>query len=152
MTIDYGNDESSFAPDGTLSMGFDRPQITGVRVVLESCVRTIMTPIGTNSDGSPRGLFYDTTIGVITTVQALFNATPTDADLRRTETDWSTACVTQVKWVTAARWRIVRDTVTGKLMSVIGTIDVQGSGTQIITGTLDGTAADALAFLFTNAG
>ena len=135
----FGSDESTFDANGLPSMGFDRPQITGVRVPLEGCARTIMTPLG--------ALFWDTSQGVRVPIQQLTNMTPTDAELSRIQSEWGAACVAQVEGVTSAVFRITRDS-TGKLARVTGSIGLLNAGILPLVGTLAGTAGDAFAFLF----
>lgn len=137
---DFGVDESTFDPvTGLPSMGFDRPQITGPRVALEGCARTIMTQLGS--------LFWDTTQGVRVPAQKLLNMTPTDADLVRIQSEWGAACVAQVDGVTSATFSIARDS-TGKAIKFRGSIGLATVGVLPISGTLAGAAADAFAFLF----
>ena len=134
MAINYGSDTSTWGPDGRPSMGFDRPDITGIRVVLEAAARTITTPLGE--------LFFDTTIGVTRPLQSLVNADLSDADLVNIAGEWAQAVREQVDFVTRARFVITRDA-TGKNLSFVATIWTADGAFPLL-----GSAGDALKVLF----
>jgi len=129
--VDWGNDESTFDTLGNVSMGFDRPQITGIRVPLEHCARTVMTPIG--------ALFYDTSKGVRVPLQTILNTTLTDAELLRVTAEYGQACAAQVAGVTRAEWRFARDG-TGKIVAFSASIWLLSVGVL----PLSGSAGDVL--------
>jgi hypothetical protein len=134
LDLTFGTDTSTFDASGRFSLGFDRPEISGVRVPLEHCARCITTPQG--------ALFFDRTMGVRRPMQSLRNSMLTDADLASIASEWGAACKAQVQGVTGARF-VLRRLPDGKSIA-FGAVVATTAGAF----PLNGTAGDALTFLF----
>lgn len=131
----FGTDTSRWGADGKPSLGFDRPEISGVRVPLEHCACVLTTPQVT-------GLFYDRTIGVSRPLQTLRNSTPDDTELAGIAAEWGQACAAQVQGVKSARFTLRRGA-DGKTVMFAATIY-----TEVGVFPLNGSAGDAAVVLF----
>jgi hypothetical protein len=103
---DYGVSMSSFTlVDGVYRPGWslNGPEVTGVRIPIESAGVTIMT-----RRGSKTGLFYSPQTGVDHPVQDLVNSDLTATDFRRLAAEYTSAVVEQVDAIHGAQFGFTR--------------------------------------------